>query len=403
MRRRPTRDMENQPYTPPNPALEWYKEWSGRTPLVTRYILQTLGVLYLLSWATSSLTLGLINIPYSTILKFQLYRLFLAPLVGNSLLSLVFAAIWLSSMGAKVENAFGSAKFASVILMVGTFANAGFAIFCFLMAALGTYEALFFTCQGFWVVLLGLIAVESLESGVPTRQLFMIPYQIPTKYYPLALYGLFFAFGRPRPRHGLRPRPRLRVRLRPFGLRHAVRRAGREHGTRRLPRQARATAGLHCPGFGAGNECLGWRVVSVRSGRRNRRSRRNRRNRSRAIACQCRGPEPPTPGGVLSRERPIALLGLFGLWRWGRCEEARRGERTGGAPQSPRKKGALRAPPLGATLDFACGPGRRRCVWSPRLLTKAGGGLREVARHRPCESSLFPPLPLACCTRPLLQ
>jgi len=309
--------MENQPYTPPNPALEWYKEWSGRTPLVTRYILQTLGVLYLLSWATSSLTLGLINIPYSTILKFQLYRLFLAPLVGNSLLSLVFAAIWLSSMGAKVENAFGSAKFASVILMVGTFANAGFAIFCFLMAALGTYEALFFTCQGFWVVLLGLIAVESLESGVPTRQLFMIPYQIPTKYYPLALYGLFFAFGRPRPRHGLRPRPRLRVRLRPFGLRHAVRRAGREHGTRRLPRQARATAGLHCPGFGAGNECLGWRVVSVRSGRRNRRSRRNRRNRSRAIACQCRGPEPPTPGETPQGGWASSWLqSLFFVARW---------------------------------------------------------------------------------------
>ena len=119
----------------PTPLLRSlrYKEWSGRTPLVTRYILQTLGVLYLLSWATSSLTLGLINIPYSTILKvgshkpflpkkdttrnpahtlfpflgpfhqFQLYRLFLAPLVGNSLLSLVFAAIWLTSMGAKVE------------------------------------------------------------------------------------------------------------------------------------------------------------------------------------------------------------------------------------------------------------------------------------------------------------
>ena len=134
------------------------------------------------------------------------------------------------------------------------------------------------------MVLLGLIAVESLESGVPTRQLFMIPYQIPTKYYPLALYGLFsllggpdlgmgfglalgyaYAYGhvRKQSKHPAAMRenelyklPQQLARLffglllleSSVGLRHAVRRAGREHGTRRLPRQARATAGLHCPG-----------------------------------------------------------------------------------------------------------------------------------------------------------
>jgi hypothetical protein len=80
---------------------------------------------------------------------------------------------------------------------VSLLANLGFVTFCFLMAMFGTYEALFFQCQGFWVVLMGLIVVECMSSVEPTRQLFFIPYQIPTKYFPLALYALFTLFGGP--------------------------------------------------------------------------------------------------------------------------------------------------------------------------------------------------------------
>lgn len=91
----------------------------------------------------------------------------------------------------------GSARFGHLVGLVTVAANVGFTAFCFLMAGFGTYEALFFQCQGFWVVLFGLIAVECLGSQEPTRQLFMIPVQIPTPYYPLALFALFSLFGGP--------------------------------------------------------------------------------------------------------------------------------------------------------------------------------------------------------------
>ena len=42
---------------------------------------------------------------------------------------------------------------------------------------------------------MGLIVVECMASNEPTRQLFFIPYPIPTKYFPLALYALFALFG----------------------------------------------------------------------------------------------------------------------------------------------------------------------------------------------------------------
>ena len=47
-------------------------------------------------------------------------------------------------------------------------------------------------------MLFGLIAIECSDPlAEPTRQLFMLPYAIPTKYYPLALFALFSLLGGP--------------------------------------------------------------------------------------------------------------------------------------------------------------------------------------------------------------
>ena len=130
-----------------------------------------------------------------TVLKLEIYRMILAPLFCNSILNLIFAFICFSNMGARLEYALGSAQFLALMGTISLLANLGFVTFCFFMAMFGTYEALFFQCQGFWVVLMGLIVVECMSSNEPTRQLFFIPYQIPTKYFPLALYALFTLFG----------------------------------------------------------------------------------------------------------------------------------------------------------------------------------------------------------------
>eukprot|EP00615_Pteridomonas_danica_P002670 CAMPEP_0114373554 /NCGR_PEP_ID=MMETSP0101-20121206/34953_1 /TAXON_ID=38822 ORGANISM="Pteridomonas danica, Strain PT" /NCGR_SAMPLE_ID=MMETSP0101 /ASSEMBLY_ACC=CAM_ASM_000211 /LENGTH=279 /DNA_ID=CAMNT_0001526853 /DNA_START=89 /DNA_END=929 /DNA_ORIENTATION=+ len=129
-------------------------------------------------------------------MKLELYRLILAPM-SNSILNLVFTFMCFNNLGATFERSLGSARFAWLLVGIGLISNIGFDVFCFLMALLGTYEALFFQCQGFWVILFGLIAIECAESQEPTRQLFRIPYQIPTVYYPLVLFALFSILSGP--------------------------------------------------------------------------------------------------------------------------------------------------------------------------------------------------------------
>ena len=135
---------------------------------------------------------------HETIGKLELYRLFLAPLFGNSFFSLIFVGMTLTSMGTRLEFSMGTARLGALMLTISLATNLVFVLMCYLMASFGSYEALFFTCQGFWVILMGLIVVECLSSPEGTRRLLFIPMPIPTKYYPLALYVLFSVFTGPR-------------------------------------------------------------------------------------------------------------------------------------------------------------------------------------------------------------
>lgn len=69
-----------------NPLLHWYKEWILKTPFITRNTMVMILVVYLSSFIFD-LTIYLANVPYFTIQYFELYRLILSPLVGNSIFS----------------------------------------------------------------------------------------------------------------------------------------------------------------------------------------------------------------------------------------------------------------------------------------------------------------------------
>ena len=75
-----------------------YSDWTARTPLVTRSLLQALGASYLLSWFVGT-DLILANIPFYAVLRFEVYRVLLSPFSSNSLLTLVFSFICFTSVG----------------------------------------------------------------------------------------------------------------------------------------------------------------------------------------------------------------------------------------------------------------------------------------------------------------
>ena len=145
-----------------NPVLTYYREWCDRNPFVTRNVM----VLLVICWIASFFfeadhVLG--NTTFFTIFSFEVYRLILSPLVGNSILMLVLLVFFFPAMGAKMESSMGSSAF---LFLMGTLALATNLLFCFVCMNLyffGMTEAIFYDCSGFWLIVFGLITIESMQ------------------------------------------------------------------------------------------------------------------------------------------------------------------------------------------------------------------------------------------------
>lgn len=185
-------DGENgSPGPDENPFNRAMEDWRSRTPLLCRLLAQTICLSYILSWLVDLSPL-FACVPSQTLYKFELYRLVLSPLVGNSLLSALFASITIGDgVGPRLERSVGTASFSALVLMAVICINVSFVLLCFGAAAGGSLEPLEFVSSGVWGPLLCLVAVESLSAPEATRRLLFLPIEIPRLYYPLALSGLF--------------------------------------------------------------------------------------------------------------------------------------------------------------------------------------------------------------------
>lgn len=161
--------MASQPSQPAtaegNPLLSYYREWTDKTPYVTRVTLIALVVSYLFSWLISTAeVLG--NTPYFTVFCYEIYRLLLSPLVGNNFMSLALVILSFPSMGARVENCLGSCAFISLMGTLTLLTSGAFIMLCLLLNTFDMPEAMFFHCRDFWLVLFGLITMECTQVRV---------------------------------------------------------------------------------------------------------------------------------------------------------------------------------------------------------------------------------------------
>ena len=181
---------------PNNPLVSYYREFTERTPYITRTSLLAMAGCYLVSFLfNAEMVLG--NTPFFTVFSFEVYRIITAPFVGNSILTLLMVALFYPAMGTKMETSLGSAAFLYLMAVLTVVINVVFVVVCLLLYAVGLVEALFYSCSSFWLVLFGLITIECMQAPEQPRRLFMLPLDIPSKYFPLLLYAMFSLFSGP--------------------------------------------------------------------------------------------------------------------------------------------------------------------------------------------------------------
>jgi len=179
-----------------NPYLDYYQRWSDKTPIVTRTSMIAIVVLYLFSWIWD-LTTVLSNTTYYTLFSFEIYRLILSPIVSNSLLSTVLIALFYPQLGSKLEYSIGSIGFLFLIGKIIIITNVTFVFICLCLYMFGMIEALFWNCAGFWTLIFGIITIDCMITPDVPRRMMCLPMDIPSKYFPLALYAFFCFFSGP--------------------------------------------------------------------------------------------------------------------------------------------------------------------------------------------------------------
>lgn len=177
-----------------NPILKAYESFVRQTPLVTRFLLQSQAITWVLSFFID-LSLAVGNVPHFTIFKFEIYRIVLSPFICQNLMSLVFAYISFADNGRRMEHTMGSTAFGSLILTLGILVNVLHILLCFLLNAItGSPSWLFLHCAGLWIIIFGLLSIECSQAPATSmRRLFF--FTVPTRYYPLALLVLFSFLG----------------------------------------------------------------------------------------------------------------------------------------------------------------------------------------------------------------
>lgn len=148
------------PAAPDNPILSYYREWSEKTPYVTRSTMIILLVSYVVSFFIETDKL-LGNKPY---FAYEAYRLFLSPLVGNTLLNVVLVGLFFPALGGRMESSLGSSAFLMLLGTLTLATNIMFVVVCFLLYYVANLvESVFYECKSFWVILFALITIECFQ------------------------------------------------------------------------------------------------------------------------------------------------------------------------------------------------------------------------------------------------
>ncbi|KAG5185413.1 hypothetical protein JKP88DRAFT_207921 [Tribonema minus] len=177
-----------------NPIMTAYNGWASTKPFVTRSMCILQVVLFLLGMFVD-LDLALNNSLHYTIYSLEVYRIFTASLWCTSFITLIFGVMVLSQMGPKMEYSLGSARLLALMAILDVAANSAFLLFGLLSTALGNRAAELSAAQGLWNLLMPLIVVDCMQMPDFPRKLFFFPCEIPSKYYPLALFALFSIMG----------------------------------------------------------------------------------------------------------------------------------------------------------------------------------------------------------------
>ncbi len=153
-------NLNNFSTRPGNYITEYYDNWTKTTPFISRTIVLVVLSIWVLSWFINFYVIFGNNLLY-TLFYIQIYRWLLSSFVGDGIVTLSFFLVYFPNLSSRLENAYGSSTFLTLICCLSAISNIIYSIISLFAWISGISYALYWTNSGIWNIVFGLLVIES--------------------------------------------------------------------------------------------------------------------------------------------------------------------------------------------------------------------------------------------------
>lgn len=168
-------------------------------PFFVKIILFSTILFFIIGLFTQLISFYLVDIPYFTILHFQIWRLITTPFITTGLLSIIFSLLFWYRDAVKQEQEKGTIKYILHFFMLSFFIQI---LYCSIMLILSIIIQNSIVLrikmtmggirnEGLWPILMCDLTLLCLSNPEQDMKFFFFPCNIKAKYYPLVLFFIF--------------------------------------------------------------------------------------------------------------------------------------------------------------------------------------------------------------------
>ena len=168
-------------------------------PFFIRIIVFSTLIFFIINLYTPIIAFYFVDVPYYTILRLQLWRLFTTPFITTSLISIFFSLLFWFRHAIKLEQEKGTVKYMLTFFMNSFCIQTMYCILILIISLIIQNPIMLrmkitirgVRNKGLWPILMCDLTLICLRNPESNMRFFFFPCNIKAKYYPFFLFGFF--------------------------------------------------------------------------------------------------------------------------------------------------------------------------------------------------------------------
>lgn len=182
---------------------EYIKDFWKSIPLFVKTVIILTLVIYIFNLFFPIIAACLVNVPYYTVFRINLWRLFTTVFVTTSLLNILFAFLFWIKEAMSLESSSGTLRYMFIFLINSVMIQLIYTLIMLIAYLfIGNDSVLLMNVQGgrvenngLWPIIMSELTILCMANPESTMRLFLFPCDIKAKYYPFCLLIFFTVMG----------------------------------------------------------------------------------------------------------------------------------------------------------------------------------------------------------------